>query len=100
MARTAQTHVDDPKKVAARLPMTPEQSGLTQRQLSFPGFTPSYISRIEAAARVPSLQLIKELSVRLGVSLQWLATGVEPSLDESGEILEAEGAARLGDLNE
>jgi len=37
-------------------------------------FVNVHISRLEAGARVPSLQMINELAVRLGVSSQWLAT--------------------------
>ena len=100
MTRSPGTHVDDPKHVARRLRSARESAGLSQRQLSFQGCTPAYISRIESAARVPSLQMINELAGRLGVSAQWLATGVEPLDAESAEILDADVAARVGDLDE
>lgn len=101
MPRAAATHVDDPKQLAIRLRLARENAGMTQRELSFPNCTAPYISRIEAGARVPSLQLIHELARRLGVSPEWLAAGVEQLGGENpAEILDAELAARLGNLDE
>lgn len=100
MPRQPATHVDDPKKLGIRLRSAREKAGMSQRDLSFSGCTPAYISRIEAGARVPSLQMINELSGRLGVTSQWLATGVEPLGFDDSEIVDAEVAARLGDLDE
>ena len=54
-----------------------ERAGLSQRQLSFPGCSPAYISRIEAGDRIPSLQLLRKMGQRLGVSEDYLATGKE-----------------------
>lgn len=73
---------------------------MSQRQLAFPGCTAAYISRIEAGARVPSLQMINQLADRLGVAPQWLATGVEPPPVERPELIEAEVALRLGEIEE
>src|SRR5205085_362326 len=46
----------------------------------------------------PSLQLLRELGRRLGVTADWLATGSDASLPESERLLEAEVALRLDDL--
>jgi tetratricopeptide (TPR) repeat protein len=92
------THVDDPRSVGRRLKQARHQAGLTQRDLSFPGCTSAYISRIEAGARTPSLQLIHEFARRLRVSPEFLASGVEPT-DRAGDLVEAEVALRLGDLD-
>jgi transcriptional regulator with XRE-family HTH domain len=73
------TYVDDPVALGARLKAAREHAGLSQRQLAFPGCTAAYISRLEAGARVPSLQMVNQLAARLDVSGQWLATGVEPT---------------------
>jgi tetratricopeptide (TPR) repeat protein len=100
MGRSPTTHVDDAKRVGKRLRAARQKAGMSQRQLSFPGCTGAYVSRIEAGARVPSLQLLNELADRLNVSPQWLATGVESIQDGLGEILDAEVALRLGDLEE
>ena len=83
-----------------RLKEARDRAGLSQRQLAFPGCTAAYISRLEAGARVPSLQMVNQLALRLDVSGQWLATGVEPSPAEPAELLEAEVALRLGDVDE
>ena len=71
-------------------------AGLTQRQLSFEGCTAAYVSRIEAGARVPSLQILHEFAKRLGVRPEYLATGSDESEELSSELLEAEVALRLG----
>jgi tetratricopeptide (TPR) repeat protein len=99
MPRSLTTHIDSPKAVGARLKATRERAGLSQRQLAFPGCTAAYISRIEAGARVPSLQMINQLALRLDVSGQWLATGIEAAAVEI-ELVEAEVALRLGDVEE
>jgi len=75
--RQKSTHVDDPGAVGERLKAARLESGLSQRQLAFPGCSPAYISRIEAGDRIPSLQLLRELGKRLGVSEDFLATGEE-----------------------
>src|SRR5205823_7977831 len=97
MPRRPSTHVDDPVAVGHRLRQAREAAGLTQRELSFEGCTAAYVSRIEAGARVPSLQILHEFGRRLGVRPEYLATG---SLDAGGlssDLLEAEVALRLGD---
>src|ERR1043166_6534176 len=96
MPRRPSTHVDDPAAVGRRLREARETAGLTQRDLSFDGCTAAYVSRIEAGARVPSLQILHEFAKRLGVTPEYLATG-EASDDLSTDLLEAEVALRLGD---
>ncbi len=100
MPRSLTTHIDSPKEVGARLRQARERACLSQRRLAFPGCTAAYISRIEAGARVPSLQMIQQLALRLDVSGQWLATGVEPATADPAELVEAEVALRLGELEE
>lgn len=94
MPRRKSTHVDDPVAVGRRLREARERAGLSQRQLSFLGCSPAYISRIEAGDRIPSLQLLREMGKRLGVSEDYLATGAERD-DDSGKLIEAEIAMRL-----
>jgi tetratricopeptide (TPR) repeat protein len=96
--RVGFTHVDDPKSVGRRLKEARQRAGLTQRDLSFPGCTSAYISRIEAGARTPSLQLIHEFARMLRVSPEYLASGVDTT-DRAGDLVEAEVALRLGDLD-
>jgi tetratricopeptide (TPR) repeat protein len=97
--RSLTTHIDSPREVGRRLKEARLRAGLSQRQLAFPGCTAAYISRLEAGARVPSLQMINQLAARLDVSGQWLATGVEPPASDHGELVEAEVALRLGETD-
>src|SRR5580765_3891627 len=94
MPRRKSTHVDNPVEVGRRLREARERAGLSQRQLSFPGCSPAYISRIEAGDRIPSLQLLREMGRRLGVTEDYLATGMERG-DETAVLMEAELAMRL-----
>jgi tetratricopeptide (TPR) repeat protein len=99
MPRRPSNHVDDPIAVGQRLRQAREAAGLTQRELSFEGCTAAYVSRIEAGARVPSLQILHEFAKRLGVTPEYLATGRPGGEDVSSELLEAEVALRFGDEN-
>jgi tetratricopeptide (TPR) repeat protein len=96
MPRQKSTHVDSPEAVGVRLRDARERAGLSQRQLSFQGCSPAYISRVESGQRIPSLQLLRELGRRLGVSADYLATGEEESRWDS--LVEAEIAIRLDDV--
>jgi tetratricopeptide (TPR) repeat protein len=75
-------------------------AGLSQRDLSFPGCSPAYISRIEAGDRIPSLQLLRAMGERLGVSEDYLATGAPTPLvsDRNPVLVDAEVALRLDDF--
>lgn len=99
MPRRTDTHIDTVDKFAQRLRAARDDAGLTQRELSFPGCTTGYVSRLEYGARVPSLQVIHELARRLGVSVQWLARGNDDG--DAGSLAEiarqAELALRLDD---
>ena len=99
MPRRPSTHVDSPAAVGARLAEARKTAGLTQRQLSFPGCTAAYISRIEAGARIPSYQILREFAKRLGVSADYLANGAE-EIDSVDDLFEAEVALRLDDLEQ
>src|SRR5438477_512092 len=96
MPRQKSTHVDSPEAVGVRLRQARERAGVSQRQLAFPGCSPAYISRVESGQRIPSLQLLRELGRRLGVSADYLATGEEKS-DWDG-LAEAEIALRMEDV--
>jgi tetratricopeptide (TPR) repeat protein len=101
LPRRKSTHVDDPAAVGRRLREARERSGISQRQLSFDGCSPAYISRIEAGERIPSLQLLREMGRRLGVSEDYLATGLEREAGgEDRTLLDAEVSLRLGDADE
>jgi transcriptional regulator with XRE-family HTH domain len=89
------SHVDDPVAVGRRLKDARLAAGLSQRQLSFPGCSAAYISRLEAGDRVPSLQLLRKLAVKLNADEQYLATGVERIQQPPPELIEAEVERRL-----
>jgi tetratricopeptide (TPR) repeat protein len=99
MPRQKSTHVDDPKAVGERLKAARERAGLSQRQLSFRGCSPAYISRIESGDRIPSLQLLRELGRRLGVSEDYLATGAAGPDSRSDELMQADVALGLDELD-
>jgi tetratricopeptide (TPR) repeat protein len=61
--------------VGARLKRLRLQKGFSQRDLSSPGVSYAYISRIEAGARTPSVKALRKLSQKLGVSVEYLETG-------------------------
>jgi transcriptional regulator with XRE-family HTH domain len=87
------SHVDDPAAVGRRLRDARLAAGFSQRQLSFPGCSAAYISRLEAGDRVPSLQLLRKIATKLGADEEYLATGVERS--DSPEAVDAEVERRL-----
>ncbi len=74
-------HVDDPIRVGERLVAARQAAMLSQRDMAFPGCSAAYISRIEHGERTPSLQVLRELADRCGVSETHLAWGREVSID-------------------
>ncbi|HET7129205.1 MAG TPA: tetratricopeptide repeat protein [Gaiellaceae bacterium] len=99
MPRSLTTHIDSARDVGRRLRDARTKAGLSQRQLAFPGCTAAYISRLEAGARIPSLQMVNQLAARLDVTGSWLATGVDVVAAEPADLVEAEVALRLGELD-
>ena len=89
------SHVDDPAAVGRRLKEARVEAGLSQRQLSFPGCSAAYISRLEAGDRVPSLQLLRKLAEKLNADEEYLATGVERVEQLPPDVVEAAVAHRL-----
>src|SRR3954454_22481451 len=101
MPKQKSTHVDDPAAVGRRLREARDRAGLSQRDLAFPGCTAAYISRIEAGARIPSLQILREFGKKLGVSVDFLATGDASAEEkEQDELMELELMASIGDRRE
>lgn len=100
MPRQKSTHVDNPDAVGLRLKASREAAGLSQRALAFPGCSPAYISRVEAGERIPSLQVIRELGRRLGVTEDYLARGApNQAAPDDPRLLEADLALRMDDLD-
>src|SRR5205809_6299 len=53
--------------------------GLSQREIASKGVSYAYISRIESGTRNPSVRALRKLAPKLGVSVEWLETGEEPT---------------------
>jgi transcriptional regulator with XRE-family HTH domain len=71
------------ESVGVRLKRLRLERGLSQRDLSSPGVSYAYISRIEAGARVPSVKALRRLAGKLGVTVEHLETG-NPTPVEQG----------------
>jgi tetratricopeptide (TPR) repeat protein len=81
------------------------RAGLTKTRLARPRYTVSYVSQIEAGRRRPASEALAFFSERLGVSPQYLATGIPDGVEDrlrvvleearqelrGGNVLEAEG---------
>ena len=98
MTKRKSLHIDDPVAVGERIRTLRKERGLRQSDLAFAGCTPAYVSRIEAGARVPSLQLLRAFGARLGVSADYLATGAAVSSADL-ELADAQLTHRLGDMD-
>jgi tetratricopeptide (TPR) repeat protein len=92
-------YYDDPVALGRRLRETRESAGQSQRELSFPGCTAAYISRIEKGERVPSLQLIREFASRLGVTEEFIAHGDHQPQNKAASFVEARVALHMDDLD-
>jgi transcriptional regulator with XRE-family HTH domain len=89
--------------IGARLKRLRLQRGLSQRDLSSPGVSYAYISRIEAGARTPSVKALRMLARKLGVSVDYLETGrdIRDSDERELKLADAELQSRLeGDMHE
>src|SRR6266545_2295049 len=75
MIRSSVSEGSPTEGVGARLKRLRLQRGLSQRDLSSPGVSYAYISRIEAGARTPSVKALRKLSQKLKVSVEYLETG-------------------------
>jgi transcriptional regulator with XRE-family HTH domain len=96
-------HFDDPADVGKRLHAAREAAGLSQRDLAFPGCSAAYISRIERGERVPSLQVMRELARRTGVTEGELAYGrdvIDPEVALRLHAVEAAEADGDGEARE
>src|SRR5256884_1599553 len=81
--------------IGARLKRLRLERGFSQRDLSSPGVSYAYISRIEAGARRPSVKALRMLARKLGVTAEYLETGSEIGASEARELRLAELELRL-----
>src|SRR5207253_5144729 len=77
MSSTVATEVGAPsaETIRQRLRRLRTERRLSQRELSSPGVSYAYISRIEAGTRQPSVKALRMLARKLGVSADYLETG-------------------------
>jgi tetratricopeptide (TPR) repeat protein len=85
--------------IGVRLKRLRLERGLSQRDLSGPGVSYAYISRIEAGARTPSVKALRMLARKLAVSVEYLETGRDlRDMDERElRIADAELELRLAE---
>src|SRR5437870_9710816 len=88
-----------PESIGQRLKRLRLERGLSQRDLSSPGVSYAYISRIEAGARSPSVKALRMLARKLGVSVEYLETGRDLGESEERELrlADAELELRIGE---
>src|ERR687885_2879516 len=94
-----ETHETQVETIGQRLRRLRTERRLSQRELSSPGVSYAYISRIEAGTRQPSVKALRMLARKLGISADYLETGSELGDAEQRELrlADAELKLRLGD---
>jgi transcriptional regulator with XRE-family HTH domain len=85
--------------IGQRLRRLRTERSLSQRELSAPGVSYAYISRIEAGARQPSVKALRMLARKLGVSPDYLETGrdLRDSDQRELQLTDLELRLRLGE---
>src|SRR5688500_5780701 len=81
--------------IGARLRRVRTERGLSQRDLSGPGISYAYISRVEAGLRNPSVKALRMLARKLGVTAEYLEHGTELGGAAARELRLAELELRL-----
>ena len=76
-----------PTPVGERIRTRRLELGLSQRELSAPGVSYAYISRIEAGFRRPSVKALRKLAPKLGVSVHWLETGRDDPAEQLARMV-------------
>ena len=99
MIQASVSQASSAETIGARLKRLRLQRGLSQRDLSSPGVSYAYISRIEAGARTPSVKALRKLAQKLGVSVEYLETGrdMREVDDRELRLADAELELRLTD---
>jgi transcriptional regulator with XRE-family HTH domain len=89
--------------IGQRLRRLRRERGLAQRELTSPGVSHAYVSRIEADLRTPSVKAIRKLASKLSVSPDYLERGLDVDATDERELrlLDSGLALRLeGDSSE
>jgi transcriptional regulator with XRE-family HTH domain len=74
------------ESIGDRIHRLREEQGLPQKALVSPGVTAAQVSRIESGKRNPSIKAVRQIARRLGVSPEFLETGVEITSREELEL--------------
>ena len=90
-----ETHETQVESIGQRLRRLRTERRLSQRELSSPGVSYAYISRIEAGTRQPSVKALRMLARKLGVSAGYLETGSELDAEEERELRLADAELKL-----
>ena len=78
---------DDLRSIGDRIRERRRELGLSQRDLSQPGISYAYISRIESGQRRPSLKVLRKLAPKLETTTHWLETGAPDPADELAALV-------------
>src|SRR5256714_11784350 len=89
------SEVSSREGVGQRLKRLRVARGFSQRDLSSPGVSYAYISRIEAGARTPSVKALRMLARKLGVSVEYLETGRDIRDEDERELRLADAELEL-----
>jgi len=83
--------------VGERIRRLRQERGLSLRDLAAPGVSYTYLSRVEGGHRTPSVKAIRQIARKLGVSPEYVETGIELHTREELELAlaDVELAVRL-----
>jgi len=73
--------------IGARIRERRSALGLSLRDLSLPGVSAGYVSRIERGERTPSTKALRLLARRLDVTVHWLETGVRDPTERLAQLV-------------
>lgn len=92
------SHRGDVETIGERIRRLRLERGLSQRELSEPGISYAYISRLESNKRRPSLKAVRALAGKLGVTPEYLETGepIAAAAQREWQVADAELEVRLG----
>ena len=97
MAAATTPVANETESVGTRIRRLRLEAGVSQRELSGPGVSYAYVSRIEAGQREPSLKALRLLARKLRTTLEHLETGdpVPSAYRRAIRLAEAELSLRL-----
>jgi transcriptional regulator with XRE-family HTH domain len=95
MGRPRPSHISDPISFGAKIRQLRDERGLSLRDIAFDGCSPSYLSRVEAGQRVPSMPILIRLAAALGTNVETLLGRKVDGCIAEGDLVQCELAARL-----